>query len=333
MLSLILPTYNEAENLSDLLEEIDHVLKTVPYEVIVVDDDSPDRTWEVAQLLAEERPYLRVLRRRGRRGLASAVVEGFAMAGGDVLVVMDADRQHDSSLLPQLYAAIQNGADIAVASRYTEGGGTGVWMRARTFESALATRCVRFVCGVSVRDPLSGFFALKREHFRRVASSLRPRGFKILLEVLSQLPRGMRVEEFPYHFRIRTAGESKLTMCVRMQFLIQICFLALRRAQNVLGTFQKSLFLLVCAIVFLSLAPPAWALRLLYTDPSVRDATQKMLVTLAEREGWLLSDVLLQEVSRDRIRFLHRRHARGHDLSHCYELISSAMSLLSCDEA
>src|SRR3990167_6797610 len=106
VLSLILPTYNEAENLPGLLEEIEGALGDIPFEMIVVDDYSPDRTWEVAELLAEERPYLRVLRRVGRRGLSSAVLEGLRLANGDVLAVIDSDGQHDPSLLPRLYAAV-----------------------------------------------------------------------------------------------------------------------------------------------------------------------------------------------------------------------------------
>lgn len=165
MLSLILPTYNEAENLPGLLEEIEGAMGDIPFEMIVVDDDSPDRTWEVAELLADDRPYLRVLRRMGRRGLSSAVIEGFRMAQGDVLVAMDSDGQHDPLLLPRLYAAIRSGVGVALGSRYVPGGSVEGWARARHWLSYIATGLAWLVTRTRVKDPMSGFFAIDRRLF------------------------------------------------------------------------------------------------------------------------------------------------------------------------
>lgn len=219
MLSLILPTYNEAENLPELLPKLRDVLKNIPHEIIIVDDDSPDGTWRMAQEMAVGREDLHVIRRIGRRGLSSAVVEGFLVAKGDVLAVMDADGQHDLSLLPKLHDAVRNGANIAVGSRYVEGGSVGMWDERRHFLSRLATKLAIGVCKVRVCDPMSGFFALDRGTFEAALPRLNPKGFKILLDLLVHVPPATKAVEIPFTFGMRRHGESKLSRRVQIEFL------------------------------------------------------------------------------------------------------------------
>ncbi len=219
MLSLILPTYNESENLPGLLEKLGAVLRGIPHEIIVVDDDSPDGTWRIAQELSRNRDDLRVVRRVGRRGLSSAVIEGFLASKGDVLAVADADGQHDLSLIPKLRDAVQSGAGIALGSRYTAGGSVGEWDERRHTLSRIATALAMRLCKVRVTDPMSGFFAIDRKAFEEILPRLNPKGFKILLDLLVHAPAGLRAAEIPFTFGVRTHGESKLSRRVQLEFL------------------------------------------------------------------------------------------------------------------
>lgn len=187
--------------------------------MIIVDDDSPDRTWEVAQHMTEQYPQLRVIRRVGRRGLSSAVIEGFLSAKGSVLAVADADLQHDLSVLPALAHAVENNRGMAVGSRYIEGGSVGQWDERRHAMSRLATRMAVTLCRVKISDPMSGFFAIDRELFQKTFRSLNPKGFKILLDVLMHVPSSTRVTEVPFTFGVRQKGESKLSRRVQIEFL------------------------------------------------------------------------------------------------------------------
>ncbi len=220
MLSLVLPTYNEAENIPLLLPKLEDALCFVPHEIIIVDDDSPDETWKVAQELAQKRNNVHVIRRIGRRGLSSAVLEGFLISKGDVLAVMDADGQHDMNVIEKLYRAIgKTKAHIAIGSRYVEGGSIGEWDERRYMMSRIATRMAISLCQVKVQDPMSGFFALDRETFEEVLPRLNPKGFKILLDILVHVPGVTSVVEIPFTFGIRTHGESKLSRRVQLEFL------------------------------------------------------------------------------------------------------------------
>ena len=219
MLSLVLPTYNEAENLPELLPKLEEVLSGIPHEIIIVDDDSPDETWRVAQELGHDLDDVHVIRRVGRRGLSSAVIEGFLSAKGEVFAVMDADGQHDLSILPKLYEAVNTSADIAIGSRYVEGGGVGEWDERRHLMSRIATSLALHLCSVKVKDPMSGFFALKRHTFESVVNSLNPKGFKILLDILVCVSSATVVTEVPFVFSTRMHGESKLSRRVQIEFL------------------------------------------------------------------------------------------------------------------
>ncbi len=219
MLSLILPTYKERETLPILIPKIVDTLKAVDHEIIIVDDNSPDRTWEVARRLARQYPNVLVIRRVGRRGLSSAVIEGFLAAKGDVFAVMDADGQHDMSLLPKLAAAVEENHGMAMGSRYMEGGSVGDWKGFRARMSRLGTSLAHWVCQVRVTDPMSGFFAISRETFEETLPRLNPKGFKILLDLLVHVRPDTMMKELPYSFSERIGGESKFSTQVRIQYL------------------------------------------------------------------------------------------------------------------
>ncbi|MCK5019950.1 MAG: GtrA family protein, partial [Candidatus Peribacteraceae bacterium] len=176
-------------------------------------------TWKVTQDVSKDWDNVHVIRRIGRRGLSSAVLEGFLVAKGTVFAVMDADGQHDMGLLPKLYNAAEGEGGIAIGSRYIEGGSVGEWDEQRYLMSRIATGLAKRLCKVKANDPMSGFFALKREVFEEVLPRLNPKGFKILLDLLVHVPSSTTVKEFPFKFGVRSFGESKLSRRVQIEFL------------------------------------------------------------------------------------------------------------------
>lgn len=328
MLSLILPTLNEADNLPGLVRELSAELAGVEYEIIVVDDDSPDGTWRVAESLAADTPTVRVLRRVGRRGLSSAVVEGFDLARGEILAVMDADGQHDVSRILALRDAIVGGNDLAVASRYVEGGGTGDWRGIRPALSRAGTLLAQRLPNVRVSDPMSGFFAVRADAYRAVRSALRPTGFKILLELLACLPRSARAAEVPMRFGLRRHGESKLSARVQLEFVAQILRIALRRAWTSRAQWWVALALAIIAAF--PLASRVSDLSPLYTDAAVRAEARAALTDLAAYRGWLLSDIALLAVTDQGMMFALRRHHRGRDETDCLVTPYSRLDPVPC---
>ncbi len=222
LLSVIVPTFNEALNIDRLVTELAQLLDEPfgqRYEIIVVDDNSPDRTWELAQNLMAERPRLRVMRREQERGLSTAVIRGWQAARGQVLCVIDADLQHPPDVALALYRVIERGADIAVASRHLEGGGVSDWSVLRRIVSRTAQLIGLLILpGVvgRVTDPMSGYFMIRRSAIEGV--ELNPLGYKILIEVLARgtLPW---VGEVPYVFIERAHGGSKATARVYLDYL------------------------------------------------------------------------------------------------------------------
>lgn len=309
MLSLILPTYNESANITALIDVLDAVLQRMPHEIIVVDDDSPDGTWRVAESLTRKHPSVRVLRRIGRRGLSSAVVEGFDMAKGDMLAVMDADGQHDSELLLTLVSALEKGSDMAIGSRYVKGGSVGDWVTDRRIISGAGTLLAHKLSRVKVSDPLGGFFALKKKLYTRVRQQLRPSGFKILLEILAAVPSSTKVTEVPLIFRMRLHGASKLSFRVQMEFLWQVLRLSFVRFIAGISTFCGAVFWIALALIAALLLPRAWNMRGLM-QPTLRDQSEKMIRELVDRHGWLLSDVRIVKFTHDEIILRHQQHLR-----------------------
>lgn len=325
MLSIILPTYNESANLEELLKRITEVMGKRAFEAIIVDDDSPDKTWEKAEAFTADYPMFRVIRRVGRRGLSSAVVEGFNKAKGDTLIVMDADLQHDPALLTQLADKIEGGATIAVASRYIEGGSVGDWVGGRRIASKIGTFLSQKLPNVEVTDPMSGFFAISADAYKKIELKLRPTGFKILLEILSHLPRGTKTAEVPLHFQMRKYGESKLSLKVALQLFWQLFRITLHRT-------QKWLFILLTIIIAIVLGYRAFYLAPLYADADVRTKVQATLEYFEEENGWLMSDMLLLGANEAGFRFTHRTHHRGSDEPYCNYYSFYTDTTESCDD-
>ena len=221
-LAVILPTYRERANIAPMVARLDAALQGVAWEAIFVDDNSPDGTADEARRISLDDPRIRVIERIGRRGLASAAIEGMCATAAPVVAVMDADQQHDPALLPQMLAVVESGEyDLAYASRFAEGASTEAWGRPdRVKASGLANRIANKVTGVELSDPMSGYFMISAETLRADAHRLSGVGFKILLDILATVDRPLKVKEFPLHFAARAEGESKLDQTVVFEFLV-----------------------------------------------------------------------------------------------------------------
>ncbi len=210
-LSVIAPTFNEAGNVEELVEKLEATLQGIAFEIIFVDDNSPDGTAEKAKSLARHKCHVRCIKRIGRRGLSSACIEGIESSSAPYVAVMDADLQHDETLLPQMLERLKGGGlDIVVGSRYVHGGGIGDWDSSRAFLSRLATRLSKAVIRVDLKDPMSGFFMLKREVFSAMEERLSGIGFKILVDLFASSKEPLAFEELPFEFRQRREGVSKM---------------------------------------------------------------------------------------------------------------------------
>ncbi|WP_206663414.1 glycosyltransferase [Aurantiacibacter suaedae] len=219
VLSVISPSYNERDNMRAFTDGLASALKGIEWELIVVDDDSPDGTYEEVLKIGAVNPRVRCIRRVGRKGLSSAVVEGILASSAPVVAVIDADMQHDETVLPQMLAKIDDGADLVVGTRYAGGGSTGTWGEGRVRMSELATKMSQLLIGNATSDPMSGFFMARRELVNNHVYDLSQQGYKILLDLIASAPPATGIEEVPYTFRERIEGESKLTMMVLAEFL------------------------------------------------------------------------------------------------------------------
>ncbi|MBU6271395.1 MAG: glycosyltransferase [Betaproteobacteria bacterium] len=210
-LSIIVPTFNERDNVAELVRRVAACLPGVAWELVFVDDDSPDGTAELARQIGRVDPRVRCIQRIGRRGLASACIEGMLASNAPVLAVMDADLQHDERILPRMLLTLrQGGLDVVVGSRHAEGGGMGGFAPHRVLISRLAARLSQLVVPATLKDPMSGYFMITREAFMGCVRGLSGMGFKILVDLFASSPRPLRFAEVPYTFRDRLAGQSKL---------------------------------------------------------------------------------------------------------------------------
>jgi dolichol-phosphate mannosyltransferase len=218
-LAVVIPVFREAANVAPLVAKLDAALSGIAWEAVFVDDDSPDGTTAAVRAIAARDPRIRCIRRVGRRGLASAAIEGMLSVSAPFVAVIDGDLQHDETILPIMLRAVECGADIAIGSRHVEGGAaeTG-FSAARGVLSDAGTRLAQALLPVRVADPMSGFFLVKRELLDQAAPRLTGRGFKILLDLLLTLPRDAKVVEVPYEFRAREHGASKLDATVLLEF-------------------------------------------------------------------------------------------------------------------
>jgi dolichol-phosphate mannosyltransferase len=233
-LSLVLPTFNEAQNIEPMIRAVSEILEKsqIAYELIVVDDDSPDGTWSRALSLNPSFPKLRVMRRTGERGLATAIIRGWQASHGDVLGVIDADLQHPPEILLKLWSQIEAGVDLAVASRRAPGGGVSNWSwRRRLISRAAQSIGLLVLPGVVGRltDPMSGYLLVRRDRLANV--TLKPRGYKILIEVLG---RGEidKIAEVGYVFQERTGDQSKVTWRTYGEYLLHLGVLRFQQTEG-----------------------------------------------------------------------------------------------------
>ncbi len=218
-LAVVIPTFEERENVAALLERLAEALQGIQYEVIFVDDDSPDGTADRVRAIARTDPRVRVIQRLNRRGLASACVEGMLSTSAPFLAVMDADLQHDEQILPRMLQALKaQSLDLVVGSRNVEGGSMGKFAPWRVALSMLGRRLSSVVCRCEIADPMSGFFILRREFLMEVVHRVSGIGFKILVDLLASARRPPKVAEVPYTFRNRMHGESKLDVLVGLEY-------------------------------------------------------------------------------------------------------------------
>ena len=220
-LAVILPTLDECENIGPLIARLGAALGDIAWEAIIVDDDSPDGTAQEARRIARDNPHIRVIHRVGRRGLASAVIEGVGATSATYAAVMDADHQHDPALLPAMMNAVASGScDVAVASRFADGATVDGWGEpGREKLSSWATHIAQKLTGAQLTDPLSGYFVISVDRARGVIPRLSGIGFKILLDILCAARPPLKVREFPLEFAPRRAGVSKLDKGVALDFL------------------------------------------------------------------------------------------------------------------
>jgi dolichol-phosphate mannosyltransferase len=220
IVTIVVPTLNERDNVEPLIALLDAALQDIHWEVMFVDDDSTDDTVRHVRSLALADPRVRCIQRIGRRGLSTACIEGVLASSAPYVAVMDADLQHDEALLPRMLEMLRHEpVDVVIGSRYAAGGGLGDLTGTRASISRLGTRLARLICKQDISDPLSGFFMCRRDAFEGAVRRLSGQGFKILLDLLASSPRPLRVRELPFEFRSRQHGESKLDTLVAWEYV------------------------------------------------------------------------------------------------------------------
>lgn len=273
-LTVVVPAYRERENIPGLLQALDSALEGQDWETIIVVDDALDGTEELVRERAQRDPRVRLLQRIGRRGLASACIEGMLASSAPYLAVIDADLQHDETLVPRLLEVAKNeGADVVVASRYMEGGSTGELAAERVRVSRLAGMVSRVLCK-GLTDPMSGFFVVRRSFLESVVRRLYGRGFKILLDLIAAARGQARVRELPYRMRSRQQGESKLGTRVIAEFFMLILY-------HLTGRLLPARFFLFAAVGVTGLGVHLGVLTLAYAVTAGNFLASQALATWA----------------------------------------------------
>jgi dolichol-phosphate mannosyltransferase len=244
-LSVVVPTFNERDNVTVLYRRLETSLAGIAWEVVFVDDNSPDGTWDVVRALAQRDSRVRCVRRIGRRGLSGACIEGILASSAPYAAVIDADLQHDETQLPKMLSLLASGqADLVVGSRYIEGYKSEGFNKQRAGASALATEVAKKMLRVEIADPMSGFFMVRRDRFEELAPKLSVHGFKILLDLVATAHGNLRAVEIPYTFGERQHGESKLDSMVALDFI----GLVLAKLSNDIVSLRFILFAMVGGI-------------------------------------------------------------------------------------
>jgi dolichol-phosphate mannosyltransferase len=274
LLSVIVPILNELPNVPRVVERLEQALAAVDWEVVFVDDDSEDRSADVARAIAQQKPYVRVLQRIGRRGLGSACLEGMLATSSPYLAVMDGDLQHDESIVPEMLEMIQrDGLDIVVASRNVQGGSKGNFAAFRTRLSDFGAAISQRVCGCRIADPMSGFFLLSRDFLNSVLYRTSGVGFKILVDLLASSPVPVKIREVPYRFRERIYGSSKLDVNVCLEFLQLL-------AEKTVGHLVPVRFALFMLIGVAGLVLHLSVLAIMFAGHKMAFATAQSIATL-----------------------------------------------------
>lgn len=281
---IVVPVLNERDNIAPLVERVEAAMGEASWEIIFVDDDSQDGTRDVIAAVGRSDSRVRLLHRIGRRGLSSAFIEGAQSSLAPYVAAMDGDLQHDELVLPRMLDALtEGGYDLAIGSRYMQGGSVGDLDRTRTEMSGLATRLSRLILRVPVSDPMSGFFMVRRATFDLAVRHLSGMGFKILLDIIASLPRAPRLIEIPYQFRTRGAGESKLDAGVLRDFLLLIL-------DKMVGHLLPVRFILFAGVGLIGLAAHLIVLRLGLTVVAFAPA-QAVATACAIAGNYLLNNV------------------------------------------
>jgi dolichol-phosphate mannosyltransferase len=283
-LAVIVPTFNEADNVAAIVDALDVALAGIRYEILFVDDWSPDGTAARVVEIARTRADVRVLRRFDRRGLGTAVIEGMMATTAPVVAVIDGDGQHDERLLPRLFRLVsEGGADVAIGSRYCAEGSTGDWDTRRLRFSRAATSLSRLVLRAPVADPMSGFFAIRRDLVEQLVPRLSGRGFKILFDLLSSSPQPLRAVELPFEFRSRLAGESKLGAGIVVDYAVMIADRLIRR-------YMPSRFVMFAAVGTLGLGVHLGVLKAMMAAGFAFTAAQAAAVLIAIAFNFLINN-------------------------------------------
>jgi dolichol-phosphate mannosyltransferase len=292
-LTVVVPTFNEADNIEPLVHKLEKALIDIDWEAIFVDDNSPDGTSTIVAQLAARNPRVRLLRRIGRKGLSSACIEGILATSSPYLAVIDADMQHDESRLPQMLKLLkENQADIVVGTRYDKGGSTGELKRNRVFISRASNWAGNLLIKHPISDPMSGFFMLTRTTFNAVADQLSGVGFKILLDILSSSNRTIKVAEIAYEMRARQHGESKLDIIVAFEYISLLL-------EKTLGKFLPVRFLSFVGVGATGIGVHLLVLWLLHVQTGIGFVTSQFTAILvAMFNNFLLNNVFTHRENR-----------------------------------
>jgi len=300
-LSLILPTFNESGNISEIVRVLSDLLDSAwagRYELIVVDDNSPDRTWKIALDLTEQYPQLKVVHRETEKGLSTAVIRGWQVARGEILGVIDADLQHPPEILLQLLAEMERGADLAIASRHVEGGGVSEWSMIRRFLSRGAQLLGLVILPEVINrlsDPMSGFFMVRRNAIAGV--TLSPVGYKILIEVAAR-GKIRWIGEVGYVFRERQTGESKVTWKQYLEYLQHLIRLRLSLSSRFIQFCLVGLTGLVVDMGFLFLLSDPTMLAWPLTRSKIIASELAIINNFLWNDLWTFGDITRRQPSK-----------------------------------
>jgi dolichol-phosphate mannosyltransferase len=285
-LTVVVPTMNERDNIAPLVARLDHVLDGIAWEVVFVDDDSPDCTADAIHAIARRDPRVRVIQRIGRRGLSSACVEGVLCSSAPYVVIMDADLQHDETMLPTMLARLKaDDLDLIIGSRYVPGGSTEGWALHRLLISQFAVRVAQTFFKVKLKDPMSGFFLLRREAFDGAVRQLSQWGFKILFDLVASSPRPLKFIEIPYRFGSRQYGTSKLDSSIAWQFGVLIL-------DKLVGRYVPVRFLMFALVGGTGVVVHLAALYLLLRGNLSFDLAQTGAVLVAMTSNFILNNLI-----------------------------------------